>query len=170
VRGLKRRDLPFLAAALAMLGLDQLTKALVSRLMEVGQYYPSDDWPLRLHYVTNTGAAFGILRDQTAFLILTSIIGIAAIVYYWRSQRQPWPTALCLGMMLGGAAGNLLDRLRQGHVVDFLSFPYYPSFNVADASIVLAFVGLIGYHLLWGERQPVRVAGGVGSDDPGADR
>jgi len=169
VRGLKRRDLPFLAAALAMLGLDQLTKALVSRLMEVGQYYPSDDWPLRLHYVTNTGAAFGILRDQTAFLIVTSVIGIAAIVYYWRSQHQPWPVALALGMMLGGAAGNLLDRIRLGHVVDFLSFPHYPSFNVADSSIVVAFVLLIGYQLLWGERQREKVAEVAGRDDPGAD-
>ncbi len=152
-----------------MLALDQATKALVSQLMEVGQYYPSDDWPLRLHYVTNTGAAFGILRDQTAFLIVTSIIGIAAIVFYWRSQRQPWPTALALGMMLGGAVGNLLDRVRLGHVVDFLSFPHYPSFNVADSSIVIAFAVLIGYHVLWEEKERERVAEGVARDDPGTD-
>ncbi len=169
VRGLKRRELPFLAAAATVLGLDQLTKAVVSRTMEVGQYFPSDDWPLRLHYVTNTGAAFGILQDQTAFLIVTSIIGIAAIVYYWLSQRQPWPTALALGMMLGGAAGNLLDRVRLGHVVDFLSFPHYPSFNVADSSIVVAFVVLIGYHLLWEEKERQKVPEGVGREDPGAD-
>ncbi len=165
---MKRRELPFLGAAAAVLGLDQLTKVIVSCTMEVGQYFPSDDWPLRLHYVTNTGAAFGILQDQTTFLIVTSVIGIAAIAYYWLSQRQPWPTALALGMMLGGAAGNLLDRVRLGHVVDFLSFPRYPSFNVADSSIVVAFVVLIGYHLLE-EKERQRVAEGVGHDDPGAD-
>jgi len=101
-----------------------------------------------LHYVTNTGAAFGILQDQTAFLALTSLIGIGAILFYFWRQRGGLIESVALGMMIGGAIGNLVDRVRLGEVVDFLSFPHYPSFNVADMSIVLALTVLIGTALL----------------------
>jgi signal peptidase II len=138
----------FLGAAGAILTVDQVTKAVVRGLMEVDQYFPGPEWPLRLHYVTNTGAAFGILQGQVAFLIFTSLIGMAAIAYYFFTRPTGQPEAVALGMMLGGAAGNLVDRLRLGEVTDFLSFPHYPSFNVADASIVMALALLVAAHML----------------------
>jgi len=131
-----------------VVALDQASKEAVRSLMEVGQYFPGPRWPLRLHYVTNTGAAFGILQDQTAFLALTSLIGIGAILFYFWRQRGGLIESVALGMMIGGAIGNLVDRVRLGEVVDFLSFPHYPSFNVADMSIVLALTVLIGTALL----------------------
>ncbi len=149
----------FLGAAGAVLALDQATKEAVRSLMEVGDYFPGPGWPLRLHYVTNTGAAFGILKDQVAFLTFTSLIGMAAILYYFWSRRRRAVEAAALGMMLGGAAGNLADRLRLGEVTDFLSFPHYPSFNVADAAIVLAFVLLVGAQVVQGKRGAAARAG-----------
>ena len=144
-----RRRLLFLGAALIVLGLDQLTKQLIRSLMDTGQAWPAD-WPVRLHYVTNTGAAFGILKDQTGFLVLTSLIGLAAIYLYYRFP--PFDhiiVPIAVGMMLGGAAGNLLDRIRLGRVTDFVDFPHYPAFNVADSSIVIAItVLLVGYALI----------------------
>jgi len=132
-----------------VLALDQLTKQLVRSLMDRGDAWPAD-WPVRLHYVTNTGAAFGILKDQTGFLILTTLIGLAAIYLYYRFP--PFDhiiVPMAVGMMLGGALGNLLDRIRLGRVTDFIQFPHYPAFNVADSSIVIAITALlVGYALL----------------------
>ncbi len=144
-----RRRLLFVGAALVVLGLDQLTKELIRSLLERGEAWPSD-WPVRLHYVTNTGAAFGILKDQTGFLILTTLIGLAAIYLYYRFPPFDHVIVpIAVGMMLGGAAGNLLDRIRLGRVTDFIDFPHYPAFNVADSSIVIAITALLlGYALL----------------------
>src|SRR5438128_1002402 len=95
-----RRGL-FWGAALAVLVLDQATKALVRGLLKRGEAWP-DDWPLRIRYVTNTGAAFGILQSQTAFLIVMTFIGLAAIYLYYR--YPPFDHILvspAIGMMLG---------------------------------------------------------------------
>ena len=136
----------FWAAAAAVLALDQLTKALVRASLERGEAWP-DDWPVRIRYITNTGAAFGILQDQTAFLMLMTVIGLAAIYLYYRYppfDHAVVPTAI--GMMLGGAIGNLVDRVRLGRVTDFIDFPLWPAFNVADSSITIGVaVIIIGY-------------------------
>ena len=136
----------FWAAAAAVLVLDQLTKALVRASLERGEAWP-DDWPVRIRYITNTGAAFGILQDQTAFLMLMTVIGLAAIYLYYRYppfDHAVVPTAI--GMMLGGAIGNLVDRVRLGRVTDFIDFPLWPAFNVADSSITIGVaIIIIGY-------------------------
>ncbi len=158
-----RRGL-FLGAALAVLALDQTTKELVRNLMARGQLWPSADWPVRFHYVTNTGAAFGLLRDQTGFLILTTLIGLAAIYLYYRYPPfDHFLVPIAVGMMLGGATGNLLDRLRLGRVTDFIDFPRWPAFNLADASIVIAISALIlGYAFL----SPRTANSAAGHEDP----
>jgi len=144
-----RRGL-FLGAALAVLALDQATKEVVRTLLDRGESWPSADWPMRIRYVTNTGAAFGILQDQTALLIITTILGLAAIYLYYR--YPPFHHLLvpvAIGMMLGGAVGNLLDRVRLGRVTDFIDFPAWPAFNVADSSIVVGVAALLlGYAFL----------------------
>lgn len=140
----------FFAAAATVLALDQATKELVRAFMDRGDFWPSADWPVRLHFVTNTGAAFGILRDQTGFLILTTVIGLAAIYLYYRFPPFDHVIVpIAVGMMLGGAVGNLLDRLRLGRVTDFIDFPQWPAFNVADSAIVIGIaVLLLGYAFL----------------------
>jgi signal peptidase II len=144
----------FLSTALVVLALDQTTKGLVRAFMDRGEAWP-DDWPIRLHYVTNTGAAFGILKDQTGFLIVTTLIGLAAIYLYYRYPPFDHIVApIAIGMMLGGAIGNLVDRVRLGRVTDFFDFPFWPSFNVADSSITVGIAVLVIGYVLVGQRPP----------------
>jgi len=159
------RRVLFIGAALVVLALDQASKELVRTLMDRGEGWP-DGWPVRLHYVTNTGAAFGILKDQSGFLVVTTVIGLAAIYLYYRYPPFDHLVApVAMGMMLGGAIGNLVDRLRLGRVTDFIDFPLWPSFNVADSSIVIGIgILLLGY-ALFTERPPPRAEG----EDAGAD-
>jgi len=141
---LRRRDLLFLSLTAAVIALDQLTKHLVRAYIERGEAVP-EDWPVRLVHVTNTGAAFGILQNQGAFLAITSLIGIVAILlYYLYPPFEHWPMTAALALVLGGAIGNLSDRIRLGEVTDFIDFPHYPAFNVADSSIVVGVVVLAG--------------------------
>ena len=103
---------------------------------------------LNIVHVTNSGAAFGILQGQTVFLIVTSILGVAAIVFYYVSPPlEHGLLRAALGLQLGGAAGNMIDRIRVGEVTDFVNFEFFPAFNVADASITIGVVAIIGFFL-----------------------
>jgi signal peptidase II len=159
------RRLLFLVAALVVLVLDQASKELVRALIDRGESWP-DSWPVRLHHVTNTGAAFGILKDQTGFLVVTTIIGLGAIYLYYRYPPFDHLVApVAMGMMLGGAIGNLVDRVRLGEVTDFIDFPFWPSFNVADSSIVVGIAILLLGYALFAERAPTKAE----REDDGAD-
>jgi signal peptidase II len=154
-----RHPVFFGVAALA-LALDQATKELVRATLERGDSWPSADWVVRIHHITNTGAAFGVLQDQTGFLVVTTLIGLAAIVLYYLFPPFDHPVVpITLGMMLGGAAGNLLDRVRLGRVTDFIDFPLWPAFNLADASVVVGIGAfIVAYALLQPQRngsQPI---------------
>ncbi len=139
---LGRRDVLFLSLAAAVIAFDQLTKHLVRAYIDPGDTFP-DGWAVRLVNVSNTGAAFGILQNQGAFLIITSLIGVVAILlYYTYPPFEYWPMTAALALVLGGAVGNLSDRIRLGEVTDFIDFPHYPAFNVADSSIVVG-VGVL---------------------------
>ena len=112
---------------------------------------------IRISHVTNTGAAFGLLPERTTLLSILSVGAVFAIVFYYRRlAADSRLIAATLGMQLGGAIGNLVDRIGQGYVVDFVDVglpggPRFWSFNVADSSIV---VGIIAVTLLlwWQER------------------
>jgi signal peptidase II len=143
-----RRDLLFFATAAVILALDQLTKHVVRATLERGEAFP-ESWPVRFVHVTNTGAAFGILQEQNVFLVVTTVVGVVAIlVYYWYPPFEHAIMTVAVGMLLGGAIGNLSDRLRLGEVTDFIDFPRYPSFNVADSSIVVGVAALVILFLL----------------------
>lgn len=145
----------FWAAAAIVVGLDQLTKSIIRASLERGEDWPSS-WPVHFTYVTNTGAAFGILEDKTVFLAVMATIGLGAIYLYYRNPPfQHWSASVAIGMMLGGALGNLIDRVRLGRVTDWIQFPHYPSFNVADSSIFIGVsIILIGYLLFGEHNQP----------------
>lgn len=104
---------------------------------------------VRLSYVSNRGAAFGLL-DQFGDLFTPLVVGIMILVLlYYRSLRGPRLLMRCaLSLQLGGAMGNLLDRLRYGHVIDFVDVPLIPVFNVADSAIFLGSVILVGLFVL----------------------
>jgi signal peptidase II len=142
-----------LGIAILVLALDQLTKAWVSAsLPEGGWWSPLPGlWRVfRLTHITNSGAAFGIFPNQGNFFILIAIIVAMAIVLYYRYlPTGNWLVRLSLGLQLGGAIGNLIDRLRYGHVVDFIDIGFWPIFNLADVSIVSGVVILA--YCLWHE-------------------
>ncbi len=149
-----RRDALFFLIAAAVIALDQLTKVIIRATLERGEAWPDSDWLLHIVNVSNSGAAFGILQGQTVFLVGTSVIGVAAIVlYYLYPPLEHGLVRVALGLMLGGAAGNLIDRVRFGEVTDFINFEFWPAFNVADSSISIGVVTIIGFFmLLEGER------------------
>ena len=146
------RGLLFLGLAVLVVVGDQLTKRLAEdRLREKGSVPVVDDI-LRLTYVQNRGAAFGLLQDQTMFFVLVGIVVIGVIAASYRYlPRSGFLLHLALGLQLGGAIGNLIDRIRQGYVVDFVDFGYHanwwPVFNVADSAIVIG-VALLALNAL----------------------
>ena len=147
------RHLPFIATAVTVVALDQLTKAIVRARLDVGESWP-EGGTVNLTHVRNTGAAFGLLQGETTFLILTTLFGLGAIALYY--AMPPVRHSLlgpALGLVLGGATGNLIDRVRMGHVTDFIHFPNYPNFNIADSAITVGIVTLIALMLLVPERR-----------------
>jgi signal peptidase II len=148
------RALIFWGTAIAVIVLDQLSKAVIRATLERGESWPDADWILKIRYVTNTGAAWGILEGQTLFLIVMATIGLAAIYLYYRNPPfDHWISAAAIGMLLGGALGNLIDRVRLGRVTDFVDPWRFPAFNVADSAITIGVVILIFGYLVFAERQ-----------------
>lgn len=147
----RRASLIFLVALIVII-LDQISKYLVVTFLTLNQpWYPFSFLKpvFALTYIQNTGAAFGLLQNQNLFFSVVAIVVIAVIVYYVRSEQHVDPViALALALQLGGAAGNLIDRLRQGYVVDFLHLSFWAISNVADVCISAGVV-LLAYHLLF---------------------
>ena len=146
------RDPLIILAVVFVFSLDQITKAVVRYSLLVGESFPSEG-VFRITRTFNTGSAFGFFADQTLFLILASIVGIGILLLVYRTQRfASSPLRLSLGMQLGGALGNLVDRVRMGRVTDFLDLSFWPVFNIADASIVLG-IAILVVLLLFGGRE-----------------
>ena len=140
---LRPRDGWFLALALAIVGLDQATKWVIRESLERGEAH-AVVWPLKIVHVTNNGAAFGLFQGAGPLLALTSILGLGAILVYLFNPGFAHPLMrLGLAFMLGGAVGNLVDRVATGEVVDFLKVPNWPAFNVADSAITIGVLLLI---------------------------
>ena len=141
--------------------LDRITKIAVETNLEVGRSVDVIGEWVRISHVTNSGAAFGLLPERTTFLSILSVVAVFAIVYYYRRlAANSLLVSATLGMQLGGAIGNLVDRVGQGYVVDFVDVGIpggvrFWSFNVADSSIV---VGIIAVTVLlwWKERRQTR--------------
>lgn len=151
------RDLWFVAVVAVVIALDQVTKWLIRISLDPGHSWP-EGWHLRIVHFTNTGAAFGILQDSGPLLVITSLLGIVAILIYLFNPGFAHPLMrLGLGLMLGGALGNLIDRLRTGEVVDFLKVPEFPAFNVADSAITIGVLCLLWVVLM--ESQPPEKSG-----------
>ncbi len=119
--------------------IDQLTKQIISSTMEIGQSTAVIGNFLYITYVRNPGAAFGMLPYQTAFFVVITVVVGVLILYYYRmlSDDHKW-LRFGLSLQLGGALGNLIDRISGGYVVDFINFTVWPPvFNVADSAIVI---------------------------------
>jgi len=138
----------FFLIAAAVVTVDQWTKWLVRSNLE----YLERGWsigPVQIIHVVNSGAAFGILQGATPFLIVMSLFGLAAIVlYYVYPPMDHGVIRIALGLQLGGAVGNLIDRLRMGEVTDWIDVGRFPTFNVADACISVSIVVVLGFFAL----------------------
>jgi len=139
------------AVALLILVADQMSKYLVLSNLNPGQSWNPvaslTPWASITH-VTNTGAAFGLFPDRGSFFVVIAVIVVAVIIFYYRHlPAGQWWIKISLGLQLGGALGNLLDRLRLGYVIDFIDFKIWPVFNVADSAIVIG-VAILAYYLL----------------------
>lgn len=154
-------DLRFAAlafgTALLVIGLDQLTKYFAVRELTGQPPLHVIDGIVQLRLIRNSGAAFSIATGMTWLLTALSATVCAVIVRYAFRLGSVW-WALALGLMLGGAIGNLFDRFlrapgfARGHVVDFIELPHYPIFNVADSAVVtgavmIAVLGFVGIGL-----------------------
>jgi signal peptidase II len=150
---LKVRNYIFLALlAGAVLLLDQATKEIVRTQLDFGEIWmPIAFIRPHMHIVhwSNTGAAFGMFQQGgMVFTVLAFIVSAAIIWYYRDSDSATWPVRIALGLQLGGALGNLTDRLIHGTVTDFIWFGFFPAvFNVADGAISLG-VALLALDML----------------------
>ena len=134
------KDFVLIQLAVIIFLLDQLSKFVVRDQLLFRESFPAEGF-IRFTHIFNTGCAFGILRDQNTPLIVVSILGIGILIMIYRSQRLPSALLrLSLGLQIGGATGNLVDRLRLGHVTDFMDVGAWPVFNLADASIITGIV------------------------------
>jgi len=141
--------------ALAAILADQLTKELVVGTVPLGDEVKVAG-PFTIHHVLNSGIAFGLFASATSAVIALTAVAVAwMLVFFARSgARHPLlPTAV--GLLIGGSVSNLADRVRLGHVTDFLDFRYWPAFNLADASICVGVAILLGA-LVAADRPPRR--------------
>jgi len=145
------KDLIFWPTIICVFILDQLSKSIVINIFKNGKVWPEES-PIRFAYVTNTGSAFGFFQNATIFLTIASIIGICFLIYlyYYKAHSKPI-LRLALGLMVGGALGNLFDRIHQGYVVDFIGVWWWPWFNIADSSVSIGTFILITVLLIFDE-------------------
>lgn len=128
--------------ALGVLALDQASKAIVNAALERGEE-TSLAFGFELVHVRNEGIAFGLFDDGGALLVAVTALTLVLFVAWFASQpSRPW-LWLGVGLLAGGALGNLVDRIRGGGVTDFLDPPAWPAFNIADAAITGGVVVLI---------------------------
>lgn len=143
------RDGLFIATVVGVSVVDQVSKLVVKNSLPPYESWPSDGF-FRITHGTNSGTAFGLFPDQTTFLIIASFFAIGFLFYFYRTQAMPSVfLRLAIGLQLGGAFGNLLDRVRSGEVVDFIDVGPWPIFNLADSSIVIG-IGLLAAAVMLG--------------------
>ena len=149
--------LVWLAVSAVVIVLDQLSKAWVLASLPEYTAVPVIEGVWNWYRTYNTGAAFSFLSDaggwQKYFFVVLAA-GICGLLAYWlwRTPRGDWKTALPFALVIGGAIGNVIDRLLHGHVVDFIQWHwqnwYWPAFNIADAAIVGGAVGIALFGML----------------------
>lgn len=139
--------LPLFILSGLIVALDQLTKYLVRSNLPVEGVWSPWDWLMpyaRIVHWKNTGAAFGIFQNfGDVFTVLAILVSAAILFYFPQVPRRDWPLRLAMSLQLGGAVGNLIDRLSRGYVTDFISVGTFPVWNVADASISVGVAVLI---------------------------
>jgi signal peptidase II len=145
------RDIVSACIVIIVVVTDQLTKAWIRSHLAVGEVL-FDAGVFRIIHVWNTGAVFGIFKDHSSVLLVVAILGITAIIVLFFLLRSRWtflqamPVRIGISLILGGTIGNnLFDRVRLGHVTDFIDFKIWPVWNVADASVTVGEIIIVIY-------------------------
>ena len=143
------------AVALAAVFADQLTKHVVASEVAL-DHEVQVIGPFSIHHVQNSGIAFGLFSSATAAVIVLTMIAVAWMIgYFARSGARHPLLPVAVGLLIGGSVSNLADRVRLGHVTDFLDLRYWPAFNLADSFIVIGVAVLLGA-LVAADRGPRR--------------
>jgi signal peptidase II len=148
-----------LALALVVFVVDQGIKSIVEGSMRLGESIVLMPGFLSLTYIRNDGGAFGMLGGSQMVLLIGSTVAVVVVLWMLLSGKPSTLTMLGCGLILGGAAGNLLDRLSSGEVTDYIHFSFWYIFNAADAAIVVG-VGLLLFSALHPEGAGQRPAVG----------
>ena len=150
------RDWTLLQLAALSLALDQLTKFVVRQTLEWHHSWPVYGF-FRFTHVQNTGSAFGLFQGNNLPLLIVSLVGVGVLAYIYRTQERPGILMrVSIALMLGGALGNLVDRIWQGHVTDFIDIGPWPVFNLADSSIVVG-LAILAWVLVMNREQTAPV-------------
>lgn len=152
----------FLLIAAFIVALDQASKFWITSHLSVGESLP-EIWRVRIIHLRNTGAIFGMFTGHSFLLTLVGLAGLIAIILFFRYFSQTSIlSCIALGLVLGGATGNLIDRIRVGSVTDFIYVRlwgdfYWPAFNVADSAISIGVIVLMIFiirEIILGENHP----------------
>lgn len=160
-QALRQRWLVPGSLAVVVLTLDQLTKYWIVRVLgpvPASNQIPVIDGWVSLIYVQNTGIAFGLFRNLSPIFTITSLVIGAGVIYaymFYLPNHTIW-VKLCTGLILGGALGNVIDRIRLSYVVDFIKIGWWPTFNIADSCISVGVVILALYLLFAEDGEPAR--------------
>jgi signal peptidase II len=141
---------PLIVAAVVVI-VDQITKAMIIRAFGAPDAAGSKQiipHLLDFRHDENTGAAFSLFQGRSTTLLLIGVIVIGVLFFYYRALPQGQPVLrLAVGGVLGGAVGNIIDRVRLGHVTDWIHITHYPTFNIADSCITIGMITLAVYLL-----------------------
>ncbi|WP_294519950.1 signal peptidase II [uncultured Anaerovibrio sp.] len=144
--GLEAKEVPF-GLGLIVFIIDQLVKGYITASMHLGQSVPVIKNYFYITYVLNPGAAFGIFENQRLFFIGVALVLLGVVIYFRKQlMKEHMLVQYGVGLLVGGAIGNLYDRLQNGLVVDFLDFRFWPVFNIADVAICVG-AGLIMFDI-----------------------
>jgi signal peptidase II len=143
------------AIAIAAVLADQLTKQLVASTLALDEQVHLVG-PFSIHHVQNSGIAFGLFASATAAVIVLTTVAVGWMLFFFARSGSRHPVLpAALGLLIGGSLSNLVDRVRLGHVTDFLDLRFWPAFNLADSFIVVGVAILLGA-LVAADRDPRR--------------
>ncbi len=129
--------------------IDQTIKYLVHNNIVLGQLYPLIEDFLYITYVRNTGIAFGLFKNNNIFMIiLISFIILVLLYLYKKEESKVFTLSIPVTLLISGAIGNLIDRIYYGFIIDYINFPFWPAFNLADSLVVIGSI-LLAFHLLF---------------------
>ena len=141
-----------IAIVTVIVALDQWTKLLVSHKLALGESIAPikalGDFFKIVHW-HNTGAAFGLFQNANIVLLITSIVIVIAVLFYYQGvKKEAWLAKVSLSLIVAGALGNIVDRIKFNYVIDFLSFGKFPVFNVADSAVTIGVFLMVIYFFI----------------------